>query len=289
MLQTFDHSRPDFLPYGLSCEPWQPRKMLRPSRHNEIELNFLLEGSLTYLLGGRRAVLHGGRLGAFWAAIPHQVLGGAAASMYWVVTLPLAWFLQCGLPEALVARLLRGELVDEPDARQAAVDAQLCARWHADLARGSDAGRRATLLEIEARLWRLAAAQREGVQRRPRRRAAALGPGAVTKVERMAAFVAQRYTRPLTMADVAREVGLHPNYAMTLFRRSFGTTLHEYLTQLRVSHAQRLLSTTDDKLYDVALSSGFGSLARFHAAFARVAGCAPGAYREGLRTGRRAV
>jgi len=57
------------------------------------------------------------------------------------------------------------------------------------------------------------------------------------------------------------------------------------LTQHRVSHAQRLLATTDDLIIDVALNAGFGSLSRFHDAFKRWCGCPPKQYRKQHRVG----
>jgi len=84
----------------------------------------------------------------------------------------------------------------------------------------------------------------------------------------------------LTIETIGREVGLHPNYAMSLFRKAFGTTLIDYLTQHRVSHAQRLLATTDQKIVDVALNSGFGSISRFNDAFRRACSCSPRDYRS---------
>ena len=38
---TFNPERPDFSPYGFTCVRWTPTPMLRPDRHNEIEINFL--------------------------------------------------------------------------------------------------------------------------------------------------------------------------------------------------------------------------------------------------------
>jgi AraC-like DNA-binding protein len=280
--RSFDPSQPDFTPYGFTCELWAKKTMPRPNRHNEIELNFLTAGSITYLLGGRRAAAEAGRLAAFWAAIPHQIVAVEGNDPYHAAHLPLAWFLQCRLPGDFVQRLLRGEMVVEPDDRRAGFDRQLFAQWQKDLAGRPDERWRTVLLEIEARLWRLADAQG---RRAPKQRTRELGSGGVQKVESMAAFIAQHYTEPLTIARVARAVDLHPNYAMTLFRGVFGTTLLEYLTQLRVSHAQRLLATTDAKILDVAMSSGFGSLSRFNAAFSRVCGCAPSAYRATVRPG----
>lgn len=44
---SFDSSRPNFAPYGFTCELWTPVPMKRADRHNEIELNLLKHGSLT--------------------------------------------------------------------------------------------------------------------------------------------------------------------------------------------------------------------------------------------------
>jgi AraC family transcriptional regulator, melibiose operon regulatory protein len=74
-------------------------------------------------------------------------------------------------------------------------------------------------------------------------------------------------------------VGLNPNYAMTVFREGCGLSLWEYVTRLRISHAQRLLLTTDWTMERVALDCGFGSSSRFFAAFRRICGMTPRQYR----------
>jgi hypothetical protein len=51
-MHLFDPARSDFTPYGFTCEQWMPQQMKRPDRHNEIELNLLLEGEIVYLFGG---------------------------------------------------------------------------------------------------------------------------------------------------------------------------------------------------------------------------------------------
>jgi transcriptional regulator GlxA family with amidase domain len=53
---------------------------------------------------------------------------------------------------------------------------------------------------------------------------------------------------------------------------------------LRVSHAQRLLITTNQKITDIALESGFGSVAPFYAAFEKFGGGkTPTAFRQAHR------
>jgi AraC family transcriptional regulator, melibiose operon regulatory protein len=279
-MTSFDPQRPDFAPYGLTCIRWHPSAMPRPDRHNEIELNLLRSGSLTYLLGGRKVCIPARQLSAFWAAIPHQIIDFEDTTEYFVATLPLAWFIQCRLPEPLVQALLRGQVVPETQPQRAAGDLELLAHWEADLQQPSEQLRKAVLLELEARLLRLAdsslaATKRSGARHRP-----VSSQSELTKVEQMACLIAQRYTQPLSVEEVSRHVALHPNYAMGLFRRSIGTTIVDYVTKHRVSHAQRLLATTDTKIVAVALSSGFASTSRFNAAFREECGCSPREYRR---------
>ena len=56
----------------------------------------------------------------------------------------------------------------------------------------------------------------------------------------MALFIAENYTRPLKVQQVADSVGLNPIYAARLFRKTFGVSLKSHITEQRVSYAQRL-------------------------------------------------
>jgi AraC-like DNA-binding protein len=277
MAHLFDQRRRDFAPYGFTCERWTPARMPRPDRHNEIEINLLTGGALTYLVGGRKVRVPAGRLAIFWAAIPHQIIETQGASEYYVATIPLSWFLQCNLPEYLVQPVLHGEVLLEE--RADAGDVARFELWLEDLRTDPANRQRPVFLEMEARLCRLAISLGRG-RSRSQRQSKSVNEGHLSNVERMAAFVAMRYTEPLTVDDIGEHVGLHPNHAMTVFKRAFGTTLIRYLTEHRVSHAKRLLATTDDKILGVALASGFGSVGRFNAVFRGTCGCSPREFRR---------
>lgn len=251
--------------------------MNRPDRHNEIELNLLKNGSLTYLLGGESVTISQGSLGAFWAAIPHQIIASSGNPEYYVVTVPLAWFLQCRLPASLVDRLLHAQFLRDPASERFELDWLLFQTWAEDLANGRREQGFATLLELHARLRRLADGLRTTSDSRS---VALLGEGGLSKVEQMAAYIAQHYQETIPIGDVACEVGLHPNYAMNLFKRTFNITLNEYVTQHRMSHAQRLLATTNDKIVEIALAVGYQTLSRFYDAFRKSCGCSPSRYRK---------
>lgn len=253
--------------------------MRRPDHHNEIELNMLYSGWVTYLLGGQKVRFEAGHLGAFWAAIPHQIIDYGKNTEYFVATIPLSWFLQCELPEKLTQPLMRGEVLSDANLKRADFDLTLFAQWEADLQHGQENARDIVMLEMEARLRRLASSLPSPKEQKKRKQRLSLQAGGLNKVEQMACLVAQRYTEQLTVTEISHAVELHPNYAMSLFKKTFGTTLIDYLTHHRVSHAQRLLATTDEKIVEIAFSSGFNSISRFNEAFRRACGCTPREYR----------
>lgn len=281
VMARFDPTRPDFSPYGFSCVRWTPTTMARGDRHNEIELNLLEAGTLVYLMGGRKVVVPAGRLTVFWAGVTHQIIDFERLTEYFVMTIPLAWFLQWRLPDHFTQSILQGGTIAEPDVARLATDRDRFERWSEDLRAGTEERRRVSLLEVEARLRRLAMSVAEDAPRRSGRKSpAVLDQRRLSRAEQMACFIAQHYTQPLDAETIGRRVGLHPNYAMALFQQTFGTTLTKYVTQHRLSHAQRLLVTTDDLIVNIAFRSGFGSLSRFNEAFRQSFGCTPREYRR---------
>ncbi|WP_449394102.1 helix-turn-helix transcriptional regulator [Devosia riboflavina] len=81
-------------------------------------------------------------------------------------------------------------------------------------------------------------------------------------------------------AEIASSLDIHPKYAMSVFKKSTGMTLNEYLTLMRLSYAQSLLLEDDANILDVALASGFGSLSTFSQAFRKVTGQSPSDFRR---------
>ena len=245
-------------------------------RHHELELNYVLCGEMTYLIAGTLVALPPRRLCAVWGAVPHQLIRPLqpAPEVIWV-TVPLAQVLAWNLPHALVPRLLREGIAIESEEYPG--DVAALHQWIADLEGAAASEPRATLLEIEARLWRMAARLRP--VRRTERGKAGASSDTLSAVERLAGFLARHYREPVTMEQAARAAHIHPHYAMTLFRQHTGLTLGGYLTLQRIAHAQRLLATTARPLLDVAFESGFASVSRFYEAFKAQTGISPRRFR----------
>lgn len=261
----------------IGLQAWEGHPPLMPSahRHNELELNLVGSGSAVYFFGGRRVPLAPGTLILFWAVAPHQLVEASPDShMYWL-TLPLSWFLHRQWPEDFRRSVLNCELVIDPAASPR--DGDLFAQWQADLTRDRAEDRGLVLLEAEARLRRLALRLDQQRAGDPASR------HQLTQAERIAEYLSAHYLEDLSVQDAAAHVSLHPNYAMDIFRKAFGSTIVEYLTILRVAHAQQLLVNSDQNVLTIALESGFGSVSQFYAAFKRLCGRSPRVYRESLR------
>jgi len=164
-------------------------------RHNDLELNLVEQGSVTYLFAGQRLRVMRGQMALFWAAAPHQMSERAPRTRMRWLTFPLAWLLSRGLPNTLTRPLLRGEPVVGLGRDG---DAGLIAQWERDL---SEAGQwpAVVMLELEARLRRLAAAI---LTSQARAQAADLGRH-VRRAELIAQVIARRFNEPVTVQDIA--------------------------------------------------------------------------------------
>ncbi|MFE4600432.1 helix-turn-helix domain-containing protein [Kitasatospora indigofera] len=261
---------------GLACWQGRPALMTRAHRHHDIEINYAVDGALDYLIGGRRVVAGPGEMVAFWAAIPHQLVGAAPDACVRWLTVPLHIVLGWRMPPATVRRLLQGDVLTATAEDRRDADIALFGQWAADLSSGDEELRHVALLEIEARLRRLSTATPAGRRGTP-------APGGGSSVEhaaQMADFIAGSFRDPLTADRIAATVPMHPHYAMAVFKQVMGTTLGAYLTQCRIAEAQRLLITTGMPVADVAAAAGFGSQSRFYARFTQACATPPGEYRK---------
>ncbi|AKU94924.1 Transcriptional regulator, AraC family [Labilithrix luteola] len=89
---------------------------------------------------------------------------------------------------------------------------------------------------------------------------------------------------PLSIPDVAREIGISPFHFIRRFDALFGATPHQYRTQLRIDRAKELLACGQYSVTEVCMEVGFSSLGSFSDLFARRVGETPSAYRRRARS-----
>jgi AraC family transcriptional regulator, melibiose operon regulatory protein len=248
-------------------------------------LNLLERGSIEYLFPGKRIEIRKSQLFLFWAGVPHQLVSKTEDTYIHWMTFPLAWLIKWHLSDGFIQPLLNGQPAIDSVPSYLSVDLAAFYRWHADLENGEETRKNILILELEARIRRLALAitmssgntkigvSINGTQSTEFSR----------KAERMALFLSENFTQECSPERTARVVGVHPNYAMSIFQRAFGISMVVYVTQLRVAMAQKLLVTSSMEILDIAFECGFGSASRFYSAFKTVTGTTPHRYRKSMQ------
>ena len=278
IINVFDESRDEFKPYGLTCELWAPNLMRKPDRHHEIEINYFLEGSMTYLFQGSPITIPAKRLCLFWGLIPHQIIHYEGTEPYFVCTIPFSEFFSWKLPTPFVDSVLKGEVLLEASEKPSTHDEYLLHNWLEDLRKKETV--EIVLLEMHARLARLATSNStDNMNSQP-----SLPSKEMNQVMKIAVFIAQNYQNPIKASDIGKAVGLHPDYTNAIFKKAFGFTLRDGIIEERISHAKRKLMTSDLSITEIAFDCGFNSISRFNAAFLRVNKCTPREFRrEGIK------
>jgi AraC-like DNA-binding protein len=95
-------------------------------------------------------------------------------------------------------------------------------------------------------------------------------------------YIQRNYKHPISLAQVAHHVALSPNYLATLFKKQFNRTIIDFLTEVRIEEAKRLLGEKDRKIADIADEVGYHSPYYFSRAFKKETGQSPKAFRAGL-------
>ena len=95
-------------------------------------------------------------------------------------------------------------------------------------------------------------------------------------------FISDNYGRDVKLAELAQVAGMSSFHFAREFKRTTGTTPHQYLIKFRIERAKALLATRDLPLIEVGLRSGFSHQSHFTRLFRRVTGTTPHSYRAQL-------
>lgn len=93
-------------------------------------------------------------------------------------------------------------------------------------------------------------------------------------------YIEAHYREDISQSDVAEAVYLTPSYFSTLFKKSFGKGFSDYLTELRIERVKERLTTSSEKIKDIAAAEGFRDPQYFVKIFKRLTNLTPSQYRE---------
>jgi len=96
-------------------------------------------------------------------------------------------------------------------------------------------------------------------------------------------LIEARFHRPISLQDVAKEVGRSPAYLTTLVKRQTGRSVLEWIIQRRMAEARRLLVETELEVWEIAQRVSYLDAGYFIRQFRRVNGKTPLQWRQARR------
>ena len=108
----------------------------------------------------------------------------------------------------------------------------------------------------------------------------AVPEGISAAVKKALEFIREHYEAPISLQDAADAAEVNPAYLSYLFKQEMKIGFSNYVQELRIDCAKKLLSETNCKVKDVALRSGFGDYHYFSKTFKKFTGLSPAEYRK---------
>lgn len=96
-------------------------------------------------------------------------------------------------------------------------------------------------------------------------------------------FIYQHYKDPLlSSTTIADELGLSRDYFLSIFKKESGMKVADYIHQIRIEEACKILSKTNFSIEKIALQVGYSNAKTFSRVFVKMKGVTPGNYRNML-------
>lgn len=93
-------------------------------------------------------------------------------------------------------------------------------------------------------------------------------------------YINSNYQYPITLTSLAKLLNLNSSYLSLKFKSVNGIGFKEYLNNVRIGHAEKLLIETKKSITDIALECGFESSNYFGDIFRKRNGVSPSEYRK---------
>lgn len=87
------------------------------------------------------------------------------------------------------------------------------------------------------------------------------------RVEKVKQYINDHYAEPLKLADLADLVGMSPVSFSRFFRQRTGRTLSDYIVDIRLGFAARMLVDSSRNISEICYECGFNNLSNFNRTF----------------------
>lgn len=100
------------------------------------------------------------------------------------------------------------------------------------------------------------------------------------RVRKVEDEISQNYNRQIYLKDLADMVGMTPTAFSRFFKVRTGRTLSDYIIDIRMGHAARMLVDTTMTMSEICYECGFNNISNFNRIFKKRKGCCPKEFRD---------
>jgi AraC-like DNA-binding protein len=268
------------LKFGLLCDVLNVHSYDNLHRHDEIEILFFPNKSPTTVRFGAQIIeIQPEHTVLFWGAIPHQLMHIEDENLQYWVALPPETFLYFDLSPSIVRDVMNGKILVESDQELRSIDLASYPVWKREASSSQPDVRQTLLMSLESRLRRFRPMGASADSLHPPQPKLLVHQNK-NAFKNMYDYITLNFRSPINVTSIADAAGLHPNYAISLFKQKCGINISTLITMLRVYEAQRLILTTDQKIVDIAMDTGFNSMSNFYKSFKKITYKNPSDYRQ---------
>ncbi len=93
-------------------------------------------------------------------------------------------------------------------------------------------------------------------------------------------YIDLHFNEKILLDDLAETFFINKFYLTRIFKEQFGTSISQYITQLRITHAKKQLRFSDLSIEEIAVTCGLEDANYFSRVFRKIEGISPGDYRR---------
>lgn len=103
------------------------------------------------------------------------------------------------------------------------------------------------------------------------------------RADRIRSYIDQHYFEPLTASDLAARLGIGARQVNNIFKEQYRLTPIQYMTEVRIKRAQKLLEETEKDIVSICFEVGYETLPTFYRAFKNIVNVSPNRFRQQSR------
>ena len=103
------------------------------------------------------------------------------------------------------------------------------------------------------------------------------------RIQKVQQFISQHYQEEIRLSQLSEMVGMSPTAFSRFFKLRTGKNLSDYLTDIRIGYAARMLVDTQHSIAEICYECGFNNLSNFNRIFKKKKHCTPKEFKENYK------